>query len=104
MVINIKYGPEKKLGKAKCIIQRYNSLYFDCEADYENQNINDLILITNKTTDLCISWKNAADELHITRLASLNLIRAYNLEYTNKKWSFLLQVNEDLPSGTKLID
>ena len=103
VIINIKYGPEKKLGKAKCIIQRYNSLYFDCEADYENQNINDLILITNKTTDLCISWKNAADELHITRLASLNLIRAYNLEYTNKKWSFLLQVNEDLPSGTKLI-
>ena len=102
--INIKYGKEKKIGIANCIVQAYNSLEYKCEAIYENQNINDLILITNTTEGISSSWKIGTEkEISITRLASLNLVKAYNLIYSNKKWSFKIEVEDTLPEGTKLI-
>ena len=104
VIINIKYGQEKKEGKANCIAESLASVYYKCEANYENQNINDLILISNITEGLSISWKSGtAQEIPITRLASLNLVRTYNLLYSEKKWSFKIEVEDKLPEGTKLI-
>ena len=104
VVINIKYGQAKKNGKANCIVQGYNSVEFKCEVIYENQNINDLILISNSTEGISCSWKSGTDqEIPITLLASLNLVKTYDLLYSNKKWSFKIEIEDTLPEESKII-
>ena len=101
VAINIKYGPEKKIGIAKCFYNDYNSNY-QCEAEYSNQNINDLILIANTQERISTIWNNTDDENSITRLASLNFVKVYDLQYSSKKWSFKIEVEEFLPENTKV--
>ena len=103
VAINIKYGEDKKTGIANCI-KSSNDYLYTCEAIYENQNKNDLIIIVNTTEGISTSWKSTtAQEISITRLASLSLIEAYDLLYSNKKWSFKIKVEETLPEDSKLI-
>ena len=104
VAINIKYGEDKNTGIANCIKSSSSDLLYACEAKYENQNKNDLIIIVNTTEGISTSWKSTtAQEISITRSASLNLIEAYDLLYSNKKWSFNIKVEEALPEGSKLI-
>ena len=101
VAINIKYGPEKKIGIAKCFYNDDN-LNYKCESEYSNQNINDLILIANTQERISTIWNNTDDENSITRLASLNFVKVYDLQYSSKKWSFKIEVEEFLPENTKV--
>lgn len=104
VAINIKYGKDKNTGIANCIKNSSSDLLYSCKAIYENQNKNDLIIIVNSTEGISTSWKSTtAQEIYITKLASLNLIEAYELLYSNKKWSFKIKVEETLPEDSKLI-
>ena len=68
--------------------------------EYSQLNKNDLIIIVNTTEGISTSWKSTtAQEISITRSASLNLIEAYDLlmgfvaKHTSDKFHLINNVN-----------
>ena len=101
--IGIKYGEDQKEGVAYCLPKSNDSNLFDCEAFYENQNENDLIIIYGGSSDVSVTWLNSFIEKKITSSAQLNFSKAYDLEYSDDKWHFKIEVDNNLPNGSKLI-
>ena len=103
--IKINYGEEKKNGIAFCFQDNNNLELFNCETYYENQNNNDLILINGNIGEESVIWGTVFETKSITLLASLHYTKAYDLKFSdeNEKWSFKIEIEDDLPNDSKLV-
>ena len=111
--IKIEYvqegSEEKKEGVAYCYpIEDINDIY-NCEVYYKDedeieQTNKDLILLSSSTEGVSVNWNYAFEEKNIILLTSLNYIRAYNLMYSDDKWTFNIQISneDDIPNGSKV--
>jgi hypothetical protein len=104
--IKIMHGPEKNLGIAYCYPIEDNTDLYNCETDYEEQSSNDLIIINGikeAQEGSSIIWNTEFTEKKITFLASLHLVKAFDLMYLDEKWHFKIEIEEEeLPNGSKL--
>ena len=101
--INILYGTEKNIGIAYCYPMEDNENLFDCEVDYENQNENDLIIISGSQEDVSVLWNTEFEEKKITLLSSLTYVKSFDLMYIEEKWIFKIKVQNTLPVGSKVV-
>ena len=76
--------------------------YYKCQVESDNQDINDLVYIINANDELTAIWKNCfTTESQIIRSVNLNFVKAYSLEYLNKKWYFKIEIEDELINGIK---
>ena len=82
---------------------KINGIFFSkevCEIKSDNQNSNDLVYITKEGEGASVIWKQnvLTTDQQIIRLAELTFVKAYELNYLNSKWSFKIQIEEELPN------
>ena len=93
---------EKNEGIAYCYPLEDITNIFNCEVEYENQNNNDLILLTSSTESVSVIWNTEFEEKNIILLTSLNFIKAFDLMYLNEKWIFNIKIENSIPNGSKV--
>ena len=103
--IKINYGEDRNIGRAFCFQDRDNLALFNCETYYENQNSNDLILLSGDNGEESVIWGTSFETKYITLSASLHFIKSYDLIYSteSEKWTFKIEIEDDLPNDSKLI-
>jgi hypothetical protein len=104
ITVNVKIvrGSSSTLSLANCIITGTSSSsnVYKCEIKSDNQNSNDLVYITKEGEGASVIWKQniLTTDQQIIRLAELTFVKAYELNYLNSKWSFKIQIEEELPN------
>jgi hypothetical protein len=104
ITVNVKIvkGSSSTLSLANCIITGTSSSsnVYKCEIKSDNQNSNDLVYITKDGEGASVIWKQniLTTDQQIIRLAELTFVKAYDLNYLNSKWSFKIQIEEELPN------
>ena len=75
---------------------------YNCEVDSEVKQ-DDLVYLTNSQEGTSVNWKTALkQDIQIPRLANLNYVNAYELIYSNSKWSFKIQTEGGLPENSEV--
>lgn len=98
----IKEEEEKNEGIAYCYPIENKIDLFNCEVYYEEQSSNDLILLTSSTESASVIWNTDFEDKNIILSTSLNYIKAFDLKYLNEKWIFNIEIENNIPNGSKV--
>ena len=75
---------------------------YNCEVYYEEQSDKDLILLSSSTESASVIWNTEFEEKNIVLSTSLNYIKAFDLKYLNEKWIFNIEIENNIPNGSKV--
>ena len=91
-------------GSALCTVA--SATLLNCEVQGDNQVSSELIRINNVKTDGNeVTWKSLSEVYGIPMNVELTFIKAYDLEFSNNKWQFKIQVSggDNYPVNTAVL-